>query len=118
MAEDPASKTVVQLRLPDGQRASSPPRNIHRGQLGSDYSLFELETFFTRWAPDSESGAPRDGPSCSFTTGESSDCGQDDVLMVDGETQQDSTSSGLNIGQRPRFTSTAPVWPSGSQGSR
>lgn len=114
VAQDPGTKAVVQLRLPDGKTASSPSRNIHRSQLGSDYSLFELETFFTRWAPDSESG-----PSCSFTTGDSTDCGQDGVMMVDLETQplQDSTSSVLSIGQRPGFSSAVHIQPSGSQGS-
>lgn len=119
VVQDPGSKTVVQLRLPDGKPASNPSRKTHCSQLGSDYSLFDLETFFTRWAPDSECAAPRNSPSCSFTAGDSTDCGQDGVMMVDPETLplQDSTSSALSIGPRPAFPSIAHIRPAGSQGS-
>lgn len=120
VVQDPGSRTAVQLRLPDGKPASNPSRKIHCSQLGSDYSLFDLETFFTRWAPDSECAAPRNSPSCSFTAGDSADCGQDGVVMVDPETLplQDSTSSALSIGPRPAFSSIAHIRPTGgSQGS-
>ncbi|KAK6324796.1 hypothetical protein J4Q44_G00041380 [Coregonus suidteri] len=51
---------------------------------GSEYSLFELETFFTRWAPDtSASTAPSGGPSCSYTD-DTTDT-DPDCLIVDPE---------------------------------
>lgn len=117
-AQDPATKTVAPLRLPGGKRASSPSRNPPGGHLGSDYSLFELETFFTRWAPDSEAVAPSDGPSCSFAAGRSTDGGRAGVMAVDPETPplQDSALSALGIGQRPAFSSAAHVPPPGAQG--
>eukprot|EP00066_Takifugu_rubripes_P021514 XP_011610780.1 PREDICTED: hypermethylated in cancer 2 protein-like isoform X1 [Takifugu rubripes] len=111
VAQDPGTKAVVQLKLQESKTVSSPSGNTHRGQLGSDYSLFELETFFTRWAPDSESVAARDGPSCSFAAGDSPDCGQDGVLIIESESQPQhgSTSSVLTINERPGFSSTAHV---------
>lgn len=119
MAQDPGTKAVLQLKLQESKTVSSPSRNIHRSQLGSDYSLFELETFFTRWAPDSESVAARDGPSCSFAAGDSPDCGQDGVLIVESESQPQhgSTSSVPTINERPGF-STAHARRLGPQGSR
>ncbi|KAL6110005.1 uncharacterized protein ACO6RY_19178 [Pungitius sinensis] len=42
-----------------------------RSRNHSEYSLFELETFFTRWAPDSDSASPHSGPSCPSTTANS-----------------------------------------------
>lgn len=125
MAQDPDTKAVVPLKVLDSKMVSSPSRNTHRSQLGSDYSLFELETFFTRWAPESESVAARDGPSCSFAPGDSPDCVQDGVLIVEPESQpqQDSASPVLTINESlrqetPSFSSAFHIRPSGSQGSR
>nr|XP_029529652.1 Krueppel-like factor luna isoform X1 [Oncorhynchus nerka] len=54
--------------------------------LGSEYSMFELETFFTRWAPDtSTSTSPSGGPSCSYTD-DTTDT-DPDCLIVDPEPQ-------------------------------
>lgn len=117
MAQDPDTKAVVPLKVLDGKMVSSPSRNTHRSQLGSDYSLFELETFFTRWAPDSESASARDGPSCSFAPGDSPDCVQE------SQPQRDSASPVLTVNERlrqetPSFSSAFHIRPSGSQGSR
>ncbi|XP_034146987.1 zinc finger protein 135-like [Esox lucius] len=55
--------------------------------LGSEYSLFELETFFTRWAPDtSVSESPSGGPSCSYTDDDTTETDQD-CLIVDPQPQ-------------------------------
>ena len=54
--------------------------------LSSEYSLFELETFFTRWAPDtSASTSPSGGPSCSYTDNTTDT--DPDCLIVDPEPQ-------------------------------
>uniref|UniRef100_A0A8C6TM68 C2H2-type domain-containing protein n=1 Tax=Neogobius melanostomus TaxID=47308 RepID=A0A8C6TM68_9GOBI len=45
---------------------------------GSDFALFELEPFFTRWAPDRDSAAPPGAPSSANASAES---GKNDVIV-------------------------------------
>ncbi|KAM4603912.1 uncharacterized protein ACJ7VT_018560 [Polymixia lowei] len=76
----------VQMGAPESNTtASSTPHQQqqrgHSNPLTSEYSLFELETFFTRWAPDGDSVSPPGGPSCS------SECEQDGVIIVETDPQ-------------------------------
>ncbi|XP_049428890.1 myoneurin [Epinephelus fuscoguttatus] len=89
---DPSSVVAVQLRLPDTNTPANPKtqqqqRSSTNNPLNSEYSLFELETFFNRWAPDNESVSARGGPSCPFTTDDSAECDQDGVIIVETEAQ-------------------------------
>ncbi|XP_029989101.1 transcription factor Sp4 isoform X3 [Sphaeramia orbicularis] len=89
MSDDSSNAVTVQLRVSDTNAPTNPGTQQHKScnsnPLSSEYSLFELETFFTRWAPDSDS-APS-GPSCSFSTDESAECEQDEVIILKSETQ-------------------------------
>ncbi|XP_029951068.1 E3 SUMO-protein ligase EGR2-like [Salarias fasciatus] len=84
-SDESSGVVAVQLRVVDTNSSSSPSQQ-HRpsssNPLGSEYSLFELETFFTRWAPDGDPAAPR-GPSCSFSTHDSADCHPDGAAVVE-----------------------------------
>ncbi|KAJ8000969.1 hypothetical protein DPEC_G00185910 [Dallia pectoralis] len=77
---------------PDGasQTQTTQQQLKHRAAnnaLGSEYSLFELETFFTRWAPDtSASTSPSGGPSCSYTDNDAPET-DPDCLIVDPQPQ-------------------------------
>ncbi|XP_063740608.1 zinc finger protein with KRAB and SCAN domains 7 [Eleginops maclovinus] len=87
---DPGSVAAVQLRVPDtisaaNSRAQQQQRSSTRTPPSSEYSLFELETFFTRWAPDSDSGSS--GPSFPFPADDSAECDQNGVIIVESETQ-------------------------------
>ncbi|KAI3353231.1 hypothetical protein L3Q82_019269, partial [Scortum barcoo] len=89
-SKDPSSIAAVQLRVPDTNTPANPKtqeRSSTNNPLSSEYSLFELETFFTRWAPDNDSGSTPGGPSCSFTTDDSAECDQDGVIIVEAEPQ-------------------------------
>ncbi|KAM3624352.1 uncharacterized protein V6R79_022345 [Siganus canaliculatus] len=91
-SQDPSSVVMVQLRVPDTNSPSSPSnRHQHKSSnikpLSSEYSLFELETFFTRWAPDGDSVSTLGGPSASFTADDSADSEQDGVIIVEAEPQ-------------------------------
>uniref|UniRef100_A0A8C9X189 Uncharacterized protein n=1 Tax=Sander lucioperca TaxID=283035 RepID=A0A8C9X189_SANLU len=82
--QEPSSVVAVQLRVPDTNTPANPKtqqqqRSSNTNPLGSEYSLFELETFFTRWAPDSDSAGS--GPSCPFTTDAPAESDQDDVII-------------------------------------
>lgn len=109
-----------QLRLPDTNTVPNSSRTSHRSQLSSDYSLLELETFFTRWAPNTDSVVVHSGPSCSFATGDSTDCDQDGALIVENESQlpQSSASSVVRISERRSFSPAGLIQPSGSRGRR
>lgn len=77
--------------------------------LNSDFSLFELETFFTRWAPDNDSVSPSAGPS-----GYTADTDPDDVIIV--TEPPPSTSSSVMVQEaesrgRPKLTTQATVPP-------
>ncbi|XP_034543440.1 zinc finger protein 853-like isoform X1 [Notolabrus celidotus] len=84
MSHDPCSAVAVQLALPD---APPDPEQRSRNPLSSEYSLFDLETFFTRWAPDSGSLSAPGGPSCSFSNDDSAEGEQDGVIIVESEDQ-------------------------------
>ncbi|KAM8772424.1 uncharacterized protein AB9X84_009572 isoform 1-T1 [Acanthopagrus schlegelii] len=90
-SQDPSSIVAVQLRVPDTNTPASPntqqQRSNNNNPLSSEYTLFELETFFTRWAPDGDSVSTAGGPSCSFTVDDSSECDQDGVIIVESELQ-------------------------------
>lgn len=70
---------AVQLRVPDTSTQQQ------QRALSSEYSLFELEAFFTRWAPDGDPALARAGPSCSFDAGDSAESDQDGVVVVETE---------------------------------
>lgn len=114
---------AVQLRVPDTNTPASPntqqqpQRSSNDNPLSSEYSLFELETFFTRWAPDSDSVSAPAGPLCSFTTEDSAECDQDGVIIVESE-PQGSVSSAVSGGQSFSSASRVHVQPSTSQGRR
>ncbi|KAM9363214.1 uncharacterized protein ABDE67_014264 [Symphorus nematophorus] len=125
---EPGSIVTVQLRVPDTNTPASPGAHQQRSSLSSEYSLFELETFFTRWAPDSDSASAPGGPSCSFPTDDSEECDQDGVIIVESEPQhvlpppQSSASSAGRMGGGQSFSSTsdrsrAHIQPSVSQGT-
>ncbi|XP_038589535.1 transcription factor Sp4 [Micropterus salmoides] len=91
-SQDPSCIVAVQLRLPEtntpaNYNTQQERRSSNNNPLSSEYSLFELETFFTRWAPEKDSSSPPGGPSCSFTTDDSAECDQDGVIIVDTEPQ-------------------------------
>ncbi|XP_068583879.1 uncharacterized protein si:ch211-89o9.6 [Cebidichthys violaceus] len=95
VSQDPSSTVAVQLRVPDTNTPANPKtqeqqRSSNSNPDNSEYSLFELETFFTRWAPDSDSMPARSGPSCPFTTDDSAECDLDGVIIVETETQPQS----------------------------
>ncbi|XP_008316029.1 zinc finger and BTB domain-containing protein 5-like isoform X2 [Cynoglossus semilaevis] len=75
--------------------------------LSSDYSLFELETFFTRWAPDPDPGPAAGGASC--TDDADTECDPDEVTIV--ETEPSTTR------QRMSLSSAAHIQPSLTQGA-
>ncbi|KAL1023699.1 hypothetical protein UPYG_G00044750 [Umbra pygmaea] len=83
--------SLVHQGVPEGtsQTQTGQQQLKQRGNnaMGSDYSLFELETFFTRWAPDtSSSGSPSGAPSCSYT-GDGTTETDADCLIVDPQPQ-------------------------------
>ncbi|KAM7418298.1 hypothetical protein PAMA_015759 [Pampus argenteus] len=111
ISEDSSSITTVQLRVPDTNTPASPntqqqQRSSNNNLLSSEYSLFELETFFNRWAPDNDSALAPAAPSCSFTTDDSAECDQNGVIVIDAQPQpqdvlqppQDPASSAVRSG--------------------
>ncbi|XP_076585096.1 uncharacterized protein LOC143319771 [Chaetodon auriga] len=118
-SQDPSSVVAVQLTVPDTNTPASPnaqqQRSSNNNPLTSEYSLFELETFFTRWAPDNDSVSASSGPSCSFTTDDSAGCDQDGVIIVETEpqpqhvlqTQQGSVSSAMRMSGGQSFSSAS-----------
>ncbi|XP_068178797.1 uncharacterized protein si:ch211-89o9.6 isoform X3 [Antennarius striatus] len=99
-SQESNSIVAVQLRVPDTNTPASPKtqqqRSCNRSSLNAECSLFELETFFTRWAPDNVSVSAPSGPSCSFTTCDSAETDQDGVIIIDSETQP---QHGLQLSQ-------------------
>ncbi|XP_041822736.1 fez family zinc finger protein erm isoform X1 [Chelmon rostratus] len=122
-SQDPSSIVAVQLTVPDTNTPASPnaqqqQRCSNNNPLTSEYSLFELETFFTRWAPDNDSvsaSSASGGPSCSFTTDDSAECDQDGVIIVETERQpqrvlqppQASVSSAMRMSGGQTFSSAS-----------
>ncbi|XP_041640911.1 zinc finger protein 853 isoform X2 [Cheilinus undulatus] len=89
MSHDLGSVVTVQLMVPDTVPDSERTRvrSTARTSARSDFSLFDLESFFTRWAPDSEPASAPGGPSCSFTNHDSAQSEQDQVIIVESEAQ-------------------------------
>ncbi|XP_040892970.1 zinc finger E-box-binding homeobox 1 [Toxotes jaculatrix] len=91
ITEDTSSIVAVQLRVPDTNTPANPnaqqqpQRPSNSNPLTSEYSLFELETFFTRWAPVNDSTSAPGGSSSSLTTDDSAECDQDGVIIVETE---------------------------------
>ncbi|CAI5681603.1 unnamed protein product [Oreochromis niloticus] len=121
-----SSIVAVQLREPDTNMPANPTEQQQRcsnNPTSSDYSLFELETFFTRWAPDSDPVSAPGGPSCAFIPNKSTEHDQDRVVIIDTRRQpwqvleppQTSMSSALKPSGRQSFSSAGR--PSASQGS-
>lgn len=118
---------TVQLRVPDTNTPASPNTQQQRASshnpLNSEYSLFELETFFTRWAPDGDSVSARGGPSCSFATGDSAECDQDGVVIVETEPRpqhvlQPAQGSAGRLSGGQSFSSAVHIQESVSQGRK
>lgn len=127
ISEESSSIVAVQLRLPDTNTPASPNSQQHQqqqqqrstksNQHSSEYSLFELETFFTRWAPDNDSAVTPAATSCSYTSDDSAECDQNGVIIVDTQLQaqhvlqspQGSSSSTLRNGAQSsqRFSSVS-----------
>ncbi|XP_062243203.1 early growth response protein 1 isoform X1 [Platichthys flesus] len=92
ISEDSSSKVAVHQRVPDTKTSANPnaqPPAAHRSSnslsLSSEYSLFEIETFFTRWAPDHDSVSTPSGPSCSFSIDDSVEFDIEGVTIVEAE---------------------------------
>uniref|UniRef100_A0A8C4EY78 Uncharacterized protein n=1 Tax=Dicentrarchus labrax TaxID=13489 RepID=A0A8C4EY78_DICLA len=124
-SQDLSSVVAVQLRVPDTNTPASPnTQQRSNNPLSSEYSLFELETFFTRWAPDNDSVSAPGGPSCSLTADDSAECDQDGVIIVETEPQhvsqpaQGSISSAGRVSGGQSFSSASRVHiqPAASQG--
>ncbi|XP_031732162.1 B-cell CLL/lymphoma 6 member B protein-like [Anarrhichthys ocellatus] len=122
VSQDPSSTVAVQLRVPDTNTPANPKTQEQQRSSNdnSEYSLFELETFFTRWAPDSDSMSARSGPSCPFTTDDSAECDLDGVIIVETEPQsvlqppQVSLSTAVRMSRGPSYSS-GPIQPTVSQ---
>lgn len=118
-SEDPCSIMMVQLKVPDTNTPTSPntrqQRASNHNPPSAEYSLFELETFFTRWAPDGDSVTARSGPSCSFAMGDSADGDQDRVVIVETP-QHGSASSAVRMSGGQILSSGAHIQESPSQG--
>ncbi|KAM8842803.1 uncharacterized protein ACB058_014372 [Synchiropus picturatus] len=87
-------------RFKPGTRSSSGPHEPQPPAPRTDYSVFELETILTHWAPEDH---PSPSPSCSFAT--QAEGVQEDVIIVTSET----TSGCAQVG--PPAASSAPARP-------
>nr|XP_019939593.1 PREDICTED: transcription factor Sp2-like [Paralichthys olivaceus] len=111
ISEDSSSKVAVKLRVPDTKTSANPntqppaaQRSSNSTTLSSEYSLFELETFFTHWAPDNDSVSAPGGPSCSFSIDDSAEFDPDGVTIVEAEP---SVSSAVRISGGQSLSSAA-----------
>ncbi|XP_034045115.1 Krueppel-like factor 12 isoform X2 [Thalassophryne amazonica] len=125
--EESSGVDPVQLRVPDTktqhlQRSNNPS--------SSECSLFELETFFNRWAPTGDSVSPSAGPSYSYPCADSDGGKHDDVIVVESELQPEivlqpsegGSTSGVRMGGSQSFPSipgqgSVHIQPAGSQGT-
>ncbi|XP_054460120.1 zinc finger and BTB domain-containing protein 38 [Anoplopoma fimbria] len=127
ISQDHSTTVAVQLRVSDTNTPANPKtqeqkRSSTSNPDNSEYSLFELETFFTRWAPDSDSIPARSGPSCSFTTDDPAECDLDGVIIVKTEPQpqsmlqppQGSVPTAVRMSRGQSFSSV-PIQPTVSQ---
>ncbi|XP_028249942.1 transcriptional regulator CRZ2-like [Parambassis ranga] len=84
LSDDSKSIVAIQLKVLDTNTANPASEQQHKSSsnsLSSEYSLFELENFFTRWAPDNDSVSVPSAPSCSFTIDNIADCDRDVILV-------------------------------------
>uniref|UniRef100_A0A3P8U3X0 C2H2-type domain-containing protein n=1 Tax=Amphiprion percula TaxID=161767 RepID=A0A3P8U3X0_AMPPE len=89
-SQDSSSIVEVQPKLLDTNTPSNPSTEQQQGgsnALSSEYSLFELETFFTRWAPDTDPASAPKGQLCPFTDDDSTEYEQDGVIIVETQSQ-------------------------------
>ncbi|XP_069031071.1 uncharacterized protein [Embiotoca jacksoni] len=98
VSEESSRMAAVQLKVSDTNTSGT------NNPVSSEYSLFELETFFTRWAPDDDS-AP-------CTNDDSAKCEEDGVIIVETQTQprqalQPPRASGSSS-SRQSFSSSSP----------
>uniref|UniRef100_A0A3P8QI31 C2H2-type domain-containing protein n=2 Tax=Astatotilapia calliptera TaxID=8154 RepID=A0A3P8QI31_ASTCA len=127
-SEDISSIVAAQLRVPDTNMPANPTKQQQQQRCSNnptscDYSLFELETFFTRWAPDSDPVSAPGGSSCAFVPNKSTERDQDRVVIIDTRRQpwqvldppQTSTSSALKPSGGQSFSSAGRL--SASQGT-
>ncbi|TNN62770.1 Zinc finger protein 235 [Liparis tanakae] len=101
VSPDAISTVAVQLRIPDTNTPASPKTQDQQRSDHSEYSLFELETFFTRWAPDTDSMSARSGTLCPFAAGDSAEGDLDGVIVVEADPPP---QSGLQPPQGPVST--------------
>ncbi|XP_023253034.1 uncharacterized protein LOC111647637 [Seriola lalandi dorsalis] len=100
ISEDSIGVVSVQLRVPDTNTPANPntppppPPQRSSNTLSSKYSLFELDTFLSRWATDSDPVPTPGGPSCPFTADDTPECDQDRVIIVE---EEPSVSSAVRI---------------------
>ncbi|KAM8878485.1 uncharacterized protein AB9W97_014304 [Spinachia spinachia] len=116
IVQEPGSAETHAPAIPKTEEQRCSSRNPER----SEYSLFELETFFTRWAPDGNSVSPHSGPSCPFTTGNSAGRDLDAVIVVETKPPsglQPPQGSVSTAGRTSRRRSHSPV-PTQQTGSR
>lgn len=107
-----SSIVAVQLREPDTNMPANPTEQQQRcsnNPTSSDYSLFELETFFTRWAPDSDPVSAPGGPSCAFIPNKSTEHDQDRVVIIDTRRQP------WQVLEPPQTSMSSALKPSGGQ---
>nr|XP_020477120.1 Krueppel-like factor 5 [Monopterus albus] len=111
ISEDSSSIADVHLKVPDTNTPTNPntQQNQHKrvsilNHPTSQYSLFELETFFTHWAPDKDSVLAPSGPSCSFTNDDTAECDKDGVIFIESEP---SVASAVRMSGGQRASSAA-----------
>lgn len=109
VSEDSRSVVVVQ-HIPDTNTPSNPTtqqqqqRTNSNNPLSSEYSLFDLETLFTHWAPNNESVSASTGPPCSFTSHDLTESDQDGVIIIENqpESQQVIQTPHVTVSSAPR----------------
>ncbi|XP_056227674.1 transcription factor Sp2 isoform X2 [Seriola aureovittata] len=122
ISEDSIGVVSVQLRVPDTNTPANPntppppPPQRSSNTLSSKYSLFELDTFLSRWATDSDPVPTPGGPSCPFTADDTPECDQDRVIIVE---EEPSVSSAVRISGGQSLSagrSSGDIQPTASQG--
>ncbi|XP_026159672.1 sal-like protein 3 [Mastacembelus armatus] len=105
ISEDSSSIVAVHLRVQDtntpanhNAQQNQQQRSNNINPITSKCSLFELETFFTHWAPDNDS-VSGPGPSCSFTTDNAVQCDTNGVTVIERE-PSDVSAVRMSGGQR------------------
>ncbi|XP_072239776.1 uncharacterized protein [Leuresthes tenuis] len=87
ISEDSSSILAAQLKVPDintpAKSTMLNQKTDNRSPLSSECSLFELETFFNRWAPDKDSLLTSGDPSSCLTNDDSMVHDQDEVSVIE-----------------------------------